>query len=140
MDSTANPTIVYLADKIGNGLAALAASLKVPAEHVYELLVRQQIVTAWRDIITSTSILVFLLIAGAVVLLTTKGRPWFKDGRMDVPTARFGVRLALCVLIAISFVTVLVTVPNAVVQLLNPEYYAIRDIAAMLSGNTGGCR
>lgn len=106
---------------VKSGLSGLGEALKVGAEHVYEILVKQQIVNAVVDLI------LILVFASASVILIRLANSWSKIKGFDqdaTPTAGIiGVFCGAAALIAVFFWT-----DDIVMGFINPEYGAIKDI------------
>lgn len=105
----------------------LAQSLGVAAEHVYELLVRQQISDGIVTIIATTLIWVVL----ATAFYKAVKRDDFYESKVTV-TFIIGVASGVGIFFALiigSFESI-----AAVKQLINPEYYAIREIMDVIKG------
>jgi len=105
-----NPTVVYFTEK----LQELAKSLKVPAEHVYSVLVKQQIVFSWT--LTTINIIVLLLVIGLwIALLLDKKN---QDEWWGVP-----------VFFTVAFIALFAGTIHLIVSgFMNPEYGAIKEI------------
>ena len=113
---------------VKEGIAGLATALKAPAEHVYEILVRQQYVKATVGLF----ILVILMVS---IWVTLRYANYIDD--WDSGTASSGKpRYSLAVVIVGSMCSFLFLVVffigdyhNDIFQgFLNPEYGAIKDI------------
>lgn len=103
---------------VKTGIAALAASLKVGAEHVYGILVRQQLVI-------SLTWLIFLIISCVMWI------PFFKympdDEGVKCPYIVFiGGSSFLFTLVSFCHIEMILT------GLINPEYGAIKDIISIV--------
>lgn len=130
--SEINPTVVYFTEK----LQELAKSLKVPAEHVYGVLIKQQIAMAYLWL----SLFFISIICGARAVISIpkstwgdvsyydsedkassywKGHAWNKHATFIIV---FGF-LALC-----SFIPALCNIRNMFTGLFNPEYGALKEI------------
>lgn len=133
--------------KVGDVVQTLAEKLGVAAEHVYGVLIKQQIVIG----ISGTVATLFVWIIAGFIL-----RAYFKDdpitvtercytmnhdfkyrNRMDylltrgdgIPAILIGVLGgSLFCVISVMFFTVFLP------HLINPEYYAIKDIMNMING------
>ena len=108
------------------GIVALASSLKVGAEHVYGVLVRQQIVYG----------IVYLIIFLMGVLLINnwirkyKSDEEWSDG--DEPTG-LGVIRIFQVIVAFALLLIgIVNIDVIMTGFINPEYGAIKDVIEMV--------
>lgn len=110
-------------------IAALAESLGVAAEHVYEVLVKQQTVEA-------IIYLIILLIGVAcfIILFKTIPKMEFKD--MDPATPKDTTYLILCIGVGIigifTICAGLMNIGTIITGFINPEYSAIKEIMEML--------
>lgn len=128
----------------------LAQSLGVAAEYVYELLVKQQVISGivW----TSVSVIMIALSLSVILFLITalrkaewesvKGVGFFSDSIKE-PTNGYAKIIAigdgalvLVVSILATFfliVSIIAVLENGM-QIFNPEYYAIREIMDVFKG------
>ena len=114
-----NATVVYFTEK----LEELGKSLKVPAEHVYQVLVKQQTVRAYTSLFSFFALL-------AVYLITTyffvKADGFDDDSFINV--SRF-------ILILISGILTLICgaifIFDGFTGIINPEYGAIKEIMSL---------
>jgi hypothetical protein len=104
--------------KVTQYIDALAAKLDVAAEHVYGVLVRQQVA----DGVVGLSIFAFFL-ALLITSIYLTGRFIDKDTETAEILATVSAIIGLIVLAEVIFF-----VPTDIKQLINPEYYAIREI------------
>ena len=118
---------------------ALAANLGVAAEHVYGALLKQAMLSGVRS-------LVFIVICLAVVYMIIRlfnriitdvkagnNDSIFMDGWGISPAgiiASFAGGIAMFIL----FIVILSDISNATTALLNPEYWALREILDMIKG------
>ena len=118
VDTSGNFKMIYT--DIKTGISALASGLKVGAEHVYEVLVRQQLVNA---------IVWLIVFIGGIVFLTATLRYAIslikKDSSSETEAAMafFGNLLAI-----ITFMIGLFHIDTIVTGFVNPEYGAIETI------------
>lgn len=139
-----NTTVIFISQKI----EAMAQALKVPAEHVYKVLVKQQVVNAWTDImlllLLATSS--FLFIYTPIKYISNKNKAYRKANKdsysvknnpdyvqyeLDSPETQ--IPIAIGVVLAIFFIIgLLCTTSDIIMGLTNPEYGAIKDIIEVL--------
>src|SRR5690625_2832396 len=108
-------------EKIAEYIETLAAKLGVAAEHVYGVLVRQAFVDGVRGVIFA------IVLAGVSYLMfriTTRVIRSEDEAFAIFPIAAF----------VITLVMALVFMYNGIGQLINPEYYAIREILDVVGG------
>jgi uncharacterized membrane protein YidH (DUF202 family) len=119
-------------DKISTSLAALAQGLKQPAEHVYKVLVRQQVVQ-------SISFLVFPILAIICVCLIIKygaKSKWqefssYKNNEADAWNKAATITLISSILLGV-FILITCLLFNIIIQgFFNPEYGAIQSIISV---------
>lgn len=136
-DSTSyvtNSNVEKLVDKYSTKLeasiTALAKELKQPAEHVYKILVKQQIVLSF------SYLLIFLLTIGLIIGFIPFMRYGLKgDTQYQYYSSNFGkydglVGLAVFwgILIIVGLSASVILLPDILQGFLNPEYGAIKDI------------
>lgn len=127
------------------GISALASSLKVGAEHVYYILVRQQVVYS----VTYLTIILILVIAATIgyrearkafnghqkLGIESIGEDNMRDWEI-ISSSKGALAIVLSIAtIALSVACVIVTastLDNIIMGLLNPEYGAIKDIISIV--------
>ena len=110
-----------------SGITALASSLKVGAEHVYEVLVRQQIVYAIVYII-------FFIFAWILIIIWIKK---YKDKDEEWDDANFitglGIIRVLQILLGIILLLIgIFHIDTIITGFVNPEYGALQDVIDMV--------
>ena len=131
VDSAKLTTMKVYTD-VMSGLSGLAKGLKTTAEHVYVILVKQQVVNA-------ISSLIFDLLISVLTLLFFRGffknykrisdskDDWFRDSLEDhfglVGYLVFGIILGVITIIALA-----ANMGEIITGFVNPEYGAIKDI------------
>ena len=113
-----NSVVSNFYDKTTEVISNLAKSLKVPAEHVYGVLVKQQVVKSWTWVIVD---LALFLIAGILWV------SWLKDKRdrdewWGLPT--------FFTIVFLGFFAG--SISTIVTGFVNPEYGAINEILNLL--------
>lgn len=121
IDTSSNFKTVYT--DIKDGISALASGLKVGAEHVYMVLVKQQIVYA----------IVYLIVGLIAMILIINWINGYKDTKQEWSDDENPTGLGLIKLIQIIVGIVLMGVflahiDNIVTGFVNPEYGAIETI------------
>jgi len=111
-----NATVIYFTEK----LEELAKSLKVPAEHVYQVLVKQQTVKAYSVLV---SIIVLLIVLFLVINRFIKVGAFEEEGFWNV--GGFVIILITSILLTIA---TLWFIFNGFTGILNPEYGALKEI------------
>jgi len=126
--------------KLEASIVSLADTLKQPAEHVYKILIKQQVIISYELLL----ILLFAILFGMTALIFSKGSKWgdrdyYNNRDPKTPfwigyawnikatfTLIFGLLSLLFLLISI------LTMNRTFSGFLNPEYGAIKDIMKML--------
>lgn len=108
-----------------NILTALGEKLGIVALHLYQVLVKQQVILGFQLLVQSISMLILLTALIGTGLYVNKKTNWDKLDKQVVT-------LVLITLIYCSFTTAISYVVKALPLVLNPEYYAIQDAARML--------
>jgi len=130
IDTSSNFKMVYkdLSEKI----EALARALRIASEHVYEVLIKQQVVNA----VTWVIIYVLFFIAAVSFWkgfhknykrVSIKEDPWYGDD-MDTHFGLLGYLIVANILSLIFAITFVITISETVMGFYNPEYGAMRDI------------
>lgn len=132
--ATLTATKIY--EDMKAGINGLAKSLKEPAEHIYNVMIKQQIVNSITYIILIflAVILIFILIKIAAKNINktmNKEHNWHKDSWGD----HASIMVPLIIGIILSIVTIigsLSIISNITTGLLNPEYGAMKDILSFI--------
>lgn len=109
------------------GIVALASSLKVGAEHVYMVLVRQQVVYA--IVYLALCIISFLLILNWLKKYKDDKEEWTNG---DEPTGLGIVRFIQIIAALVMFGFGIFHMESIMTGFINPEYGAIKDITEMV--------
>lgn len=114
-----NPTVMYFTEK----LEKLAESLKVPAEHVYGVLVKQQVVIGYTYLI---GVVVSILIMIISLYIFTKVEGFDEDNFINI------FSFILIILFGLLFVTMsILFMSDGIGGILNPEYGALKEIMSI---------
>ena len=118
-DSTTALTFNKVYENVKEGIQGLASALKAPAEHVYEVLIKQQLVNSWFGTILIIVLLVLLFIS----------IQYLKDcnNNEDIKDLT-GPILLVIIASVVTFVVFIVVGPDILTGFFNPEYGAIKDI------------
>jgi small-conductance mechanosensitive channel len=112
-------------EKVTQYIDALAAKLGVAAEHVYGVLVRQQVAEGIVDIVVGTLVLAVLIFA-LMVLIKKVELPRIVD-EFDLLGYVF-VAAILLLIIGLPGSYAVSEISDGIKHVINPEYYAIREI------------
>lgn len=107
-------------EDVKEGIKGLALALKEPAEHVYEIVLRQQTINS------ISYLLVWLILITPIFTFN-----WWKKAinESDDETGWVVGHIFLCILpVVVGFIGLLVTIPDIITGFINPEYDAIKDI------------
>jgi uncharacterized membrane protein YuzA (DUF378 family) len=121
IDTSSNFKMVYT--DIKDGISALASGLKVGAEHVYEVLVKQQIVNAITYLVIGIVSLILML--NFIKRYKDPKEKWIYDDSLSVLGV---VRVSQIILAVILFIGFMVTIDEIIMGFVNPEYGAIETI------------
>jgi len=123
-------TAIELTDKYGekvtNAIEQLAAKIGAGVDYFWPLFVKQQAVDGWVSLIVVTGVFLVSL----VYLILSRNR-WHDTRANDI--SWYGVVgicavFVLCISVAVFFVEGV----SGVKQIMNPEYYAIKEIMQMI--------
>lgn len=125
-------------DMVGNAVATLSNSLSKIAPQVWRIMIIQQYAKAVDGIITPTLMLVLLGIVTAVLKKNISAPlPWDQHwGDDDWAAFWFRTIIPVCFL-CIFGIWFVVDLGDSIKLLINPEYYAIKDILMMLTNPSG---
>ncbi|MED2979507.1 hypothetical protein P4284_22870 [Bacillus swezeyi] len=119
-------------DKAMEYIDKLAAKLGVAAEHVYGILVKQQIVNG---VICVVSTIVILALLGIALLkLIRKGIEHQKTLRSFYTSPYTIVAVLVGIALALVVIVSFFVIPIGINQIINPEYYAIKEILDTIGG------
>ena len=107
--------------KAAIAIEGLSEAIKVPAKHVYSVLVKQQVIYAWSWVLVSSTGLLFMIF-GLLLLYNATYREEF----LQITGFMFAVTFGIVFLIGIIGVAV-----DGLSGFLNPEYGAMMDIVRM---------
>lgn len=123
-------------EKVDAYIKSLADSLGVAAEHVYGLLVKQQIVEGAVELLLFSIILISGFIFCKTISTKTKD---FRENYKGKRITGLGEDILLFLIYAswvfygLAVIIALCTFPSSIGKLINPEYYAIKEILDVLS-------
>lgn len=130
-------------EKVTEYIDAIAAKLGVAAEHVYGLMVKQQVAEGVSFLVVSFIVLTASVIAISKVLkkgfeYEIKQSVYGNDRRewAETPSniVKFIVLLVAGIALFASGMGLAINGSESVMQIINPEYYAIKEILEALGG------
>ena len=117
---------------------AIAANLGVAAEHVYGALLKQAMVSGLRSVVY---IIICLAVSYAIIKVLKRVYSDVKEDEEGLFVDSFGVTLggvfALVfggIALVIMFFVIMSDISNATTALLNPEYWALKEILDTIKG------
>ncbi|ALO79662.1 hypothetical protein HOBO_254 [Bacillus phage Hobo] len=139
--STSDKAVTWLmdrADKLGGFIDELAKQLGVAATHVYEVLVKQQMVDGISLLVKAGVWLAILILLWTLMnkLVFKKWSNFYNDDPYGFD-AQFalGIVTVLLAVVTIFFSFYIVDwLTLGIKKLLNPEYYALEDIMTFIKG------
>ena len=118
-DAVATQVVDKFFENTTEAIKELASALKVPAEHVYQILVKQQVVEG----------IVNLIVVIILLLLTTGLSFWAYKAFDEDSEAQFAAALISLLIVGILFIIFTVTFfSEGLPHWLNPEYGALKEI------------
>ncbi|MEC0777472.1 hypothetical protein P9E81_08480 [Bacillus licheniformis] len=119
-------------DKAMEYIDKLAAKLGVAAEHVYGVLVKQQIINGAIGIVGTIAALIFLGIVFTKLL--KKGIEHNKVIDSFDTSPYMLVSIPVGIALGITAIVGFFVIPIGINQMINPEYYAIKEILDTIGG------
>lgn len=110
-------------EKVYSAMEQLAEQLKVPAQHVYGVLVKQAVVEAWTILIVAVIGIILLSIFG----------PKFVKSLLKDDEVRGVLSMIISSLGLIMLTISIINLNTIVGGFLNPEYYALKEILNLIS-------
>lgn len=116
-----------MSDQIQEVLDVFAVRFGATGEHLWEVLVRQQVVEGWVSIIAPAS----LFIVGAIFALYTTWHYWGEDADAErhpvsCPGGWSGIAAVTC--FALAVLVMLTFGILGILKLINPEFYALKEL------------
>jgi len=115
-------------EKIIEYIDALSVKLGVATEHVYGVMVRQQFVEGIVYSIVTLSVLI-----ASIVAFKKSLQSFFKCCKQDEDRT-FGFVIAYGLVLFMSFFAAISFLPDQILKIYNPEYYAIKTILDTIGG------
>lgn len=121
---TAKLTFARVYGDVKAGIVGLASALKVGAEHVYKVIVKQQVVNAITYLITVLVLFILCLRFWSIhkAAVTKHGEYW------DDHTSAVGPLIGSIITGGLAAILFIVNINSIVMGFVNPEYGAIKDI------------
>jgi hypothetical protein len=132
-DLTQDKLVNYLmdrTDKFGNYISELAKQLGVAAEHVYGVLIRQQYTEAVGLFVQSGLYILIWIAIWITIAKFWKMAKRYNDGNGDESglIAMTVVTIIGTIAFLFCFVDIIDDIKLATMKIINPEYYALKDI------------
>jgi uncharacterized membrane protein len=126
-------TFTKVYNDVKGGLSGLAAGLKTGVSHVYEVLVKQQVVNAVIFLLVG----IFSIIFFCITISNIKKSKWGSSGySWSVKEEEFNKNATMTIIFGIFFmISLIVTICNLdtiVGGFINPEYGAIKEIISFI--------
>lgn len=120
-------------DNVSSKVVALAEALKVPAEKVFIVMVKQQFIIALsKSIVLGVFFIIFILSALTLLNKNSHEYNYYKDEFVDF-NVRGYITLVFSIIFGIIFTISLVASSDAILTgFFNPEYGAIQNIIEMV--------
>jgi len=137
INDSAKSTFEIVYTDFKDAIKSIAANLKVGAEHVYKVLIRQQIVKSISYILGTIAGIILLSI-GIKFLnwINNDFKDWKKNRKSDYMDDYFHWKIILGIVFTlVGFVCIIIGIANFDViftGLINPEYGAIEDITKFI--------
>jgi len=116
-NTTAEKLIDKYSAKVEAAIVSLAENLKQPVEHVYKILVKQQVVSAWIWLIINITVLILIIVLWRLWANDEDRGEWVQ---------------APVILTVIGAVVIFASLHIIITGFLNPEYGALQDIIMII--------
>ena len=134
VDTNSNFKMIY--SDLKDGISALAQSLKVGAEHVYKVIVKQQIVEAFTFLLLLIVSIISTIICykqwGKIVIKRGNYSDTIEEIRPLIFTIVFGV------IAIVTFFVFILNIDAMIMGFFNPEYGAMKDIINFVQKTSNG--
>jgi len=140
---TTNDNLNQVANRVLDGiesaydtLLATIPKLAEPAKYVYEKAVINQKLLGYQFLIPAVLVMVLSITAFSLAL-----RLYLINGKDGYSNSERRLNAIGCMVVStLTMVICSIVGWNGITHLINPEYYAMREIAAIAMGQSGGCR
>lgn len=120
-------------DMVGKAVASISATLEKVAPHVWKIMIRQQYAKAIAGLIVPWGLLLLIFLYWQIIRKAWKTEG-IEDGSDDWWARLWIVRLIPGVVGFIISIWGFIRLSDSILLLINPEYYAVKDIITMLLG------
>lgn len=120
-----------MTQEISNLLDMLAAKYGTTTAHLWEAMVRQQVIYGWSIlacVLIVAAIFVTLSIRCAIMLRCARA-----DRRIEDAGFWFGFLIVSIVVVAVTVFAVIMSSGYLIGSIVNPEYFALKDILGILN-------
>ncbi len=117
---------------IKSGISAIADNLKVGAEHVYTVLVRQQVVLSISFLVLAPIIILLLLSFSKNLKLSKWDSSYYRNENPNEWNKHATLTIITGILSIICTAILLANIHTIVTGIINPEYGAIHEILSII--------
>lgn len=142
IEDTSQVTFSKVYNDVKVGINAVASALKVGAEHVYEVLVKQQVVNAISELLLVIILFIVIIVGYRLTRVTYKAHLKEYEDRSGSKNADLGdtakgpVTVILGIITGVCFIfalaNLLVCYNSIVTGFVNPEYFALKEIMSWI--------
>lgn len=136
-EAESSKTMATVADRaltmLGSAVGTVSETLKKMGPEVWRIMIRQQYANAAEQIIGP----LFALIASIVIFFSLKKIIAIKDDdshRSGIREFKCVMKFVTCIVPCICALIVAIQLSSAIAMIVNPEYYALKDLLGLMTG------